>query len=229
MKLFTRSTATGLLAIGLSLGIGASASFAVSDPPAIPNAPSEGAAPAASKKHCIRLIERRVVDLAKWSARVQFRMNLTQAQKDELIGEMKATSDALIAVALPNVQNATTKAQLKAACKAIFTDYRVYLVVHPRTFITANAWGWLARIDELQAKADALEAQGKDTSIAEAYLAQARNLALPIHDQLDGITPQVWNADPVGTKAKFKSAKSALRTVQFDVKQAAKILRQLSQ
>jgi hypothetical protein len=227
MKIITRSTATGLLALGLSVGV-AAPTFAVDDPPPVPPAPSEGI-PSTSRSRCVGAINRRVVHLATWSARISLRQNLTEAQKSELIGEMTVVSNGLLTVALPAVQNAATRTELRAACRAVFTDYRVYLVVQPRTFITANAWGWLKRIDELQAKALELQTAGKDTTVIDGLLAHAEGLALPIHDQLDGIDHTVYNNDPVGTRTTFNTARGTLKTVQDDVKQAAKLIRKLKQ
>ena len=225
MRLLTRSGATGLLALGLSFGVATSA-FAVDDPPPVPHSVDEEA-PAHSKRRCLKAIERRVVDLAAWSARISFRNNLTPEQKADLVGQMTATSDGLLNVAKPAVEAATTRAQLKAACKAILTDYRVYLVVHPRVLITAAAWGWLHRIGELEVKASVLKAADKDTTVIDGLLLHARNTATPIPGAVAGVTPASYNADPAGTKILFNTAKGDLKTVEQDVKQAAKLIRHL--
>lgn len=226
MKLLTRSTATGLLALGLSFGMGTTA-FASHDPDPVPPAPTESL-PEANKRRCVKAIERRVIDLATWSARINLRNNLTPAEKADLVGQMTTTSNGLLTVALPAVQNATTRTELKAACKAILTEYRVYLVVHPRVFITANALGWLHRITELEAKALVLHNADKDTTVIDALLLQARNLATPIPASIAGVTPASYNADPAGTKILFHGVKGTLKTVELDVKAAAKLIRKLN-
>jgi hypothetical protein len=226
MKLLTRSTATAVVALGLSVGVG-TAAFAVQEPPPVPRSGTESA-PLPNKRRCVKAINRRVIDLAKWSARLSLRPNLSQAQKDELMGQLKAVSDQLLTTALPAVQNATTRAQLRAACKTITENYRVYLVVHPRTFITANAYAWQKRIAELQTKADMLEAAGKNTAAAEALLAHAKGLADAIPGTVQPIQPATWNANPAGTKIIFTTAKGQLTTIKADVQAAARMLRRLA-
>jgi len=226
MKFLTRSTATGLLAIGLSFGL-ATAAVASDDPGPVPPSPSESV-PDGSKRRCTKAIERRVIDLATWSARINLRNNLTPTQKADLVGQMTTTSNGLLTVALPAVQNATTRTELKAACKAILTDYRVYLVVHPRVFITASALGWLHRITELEAKALVLHNAGKDTTVIDALLLQARNLATPVPASIAGVTPASYNADPAATKILFNGAKGTLKSVELNVKAAAKLIRKLN-
>jgi hypothetical protein len=207
MKLLSRSTATGLLALGISLGVG-SAAFAVDDPGPVTPAPSE-ALPPNSKGRCEGAIMRRVVHLATWKARLNTRTNLTVDEKAALSAQLDTVSSGLITVALPAVQRAKTKAELRAACQAVTQNYRVYLVVHPQVFITAAAQGWQHRIDELQEKAAALKAAGKKTDTIDALLAS-------------------YNADPAGTKILFNTAKGQLETVRHDVRAAAKLIRHLS-
>lgn len=227
MKLLNRSTATGLLALGLSLGIGASSALAVQEPPTVPAESSE-APPKLNKGRCISAINRRVRDLKSWTREIQRRKNLTVEQKAALVAQMSAVSNALITVAKPTVQQATTKEALKAACKAIVSEYRVYVVVHPRVFITAAAWGWQARIAELQLKADALEAQGKDTTEVEQLLADAKALVDPIPASIAGIDPATYNADPAGTKAIFKSKRADLGAARAKIREAAMKMRVLA-
>ncbi|MCU1344417.1 MAG: hypothetical protein JWL70_683 [Acidimicrobiia bacterium] len=224
MKLI-RTTAAATLTAGLALG--AFAGIAQAAPTSGTGATTADVA-GTTKARCDAAIDKRVNDLATWTSKVNAASHLTADQRTTLVNELTATSTGLTTVAKPAVDNAADKAALKAACRAIVENYRVYLVIEPQVRLTAAADAEQAGIADLQTKAAAAKASGIDTSAVDALLTTAAGLESGAASKISPITPASYNADPAGTKAVFVSVRSDLRQGHLDVVQARRALAQLT-
>ena len=230
MNRISRSALLVVTATGLSLVVGGTAFAADNTPnPPVPSAPS---APLDSigttKARCDAAIDKRVAHLAAWTARVDGLMHLTDGEKSALTGGLANVSKGLTTVAKPAVDNATDKASLRAACKAVVLDYRVYKVVHPQVFLSAGADGVLDVITTLQSYSADLKSKGANTDDVDALLTQALTTAQGVPTNLAQITPASYNSDPAATGAVFADDRAALKTTRMEIRQARTMLRKLA-
>jgi hypothetical protein len=125
------------------------------------------------------------------------------------------------------IQSDPDLATLTADCRSIFTDYRVFALVLPRTRLVAAADIAGAAADRLTTVADALDAAiakahsaGRDTAAATADLAAmrakidaGRTAAGGVAGQIMGLTPADWNAN----HDVLAPARQSLRTARADL------------
>ena len=226
MKFFTRTALAGVVAIGLSAGL-ATAAYATNDPSPVPASPGEGVGVNA-KDRCNAAIDRRLADLTRWTTRINSRTNLTSDQKTTIVGYMTPVSLALTTVAKPALDAAVTKPEIRAACRAIVRDYRVYRVVHPQVFITAAADAWLNRLDALATKSATLAGLGKDVTKLNEKIAAALALVSPIPPAMAALTPAGYNAAPRATDHQLRRYRHQLERARWLIRHAERIARRLA-
>jgi len=230
MNRITRTALTTVAATGLTLAIG-SAAFANDTPPnppvpSAPSAPSDNVG--TTKARCDAAIDKRVGDLAAWTVKIESMARVSDSDKAALTAELASTSNDLLTVAKPAVDNAPDKVSLQAACKSIVLDYRVYRVVHPQVFLTATADAELEAISTLQAYSATLKDQGADTTAVDALLGQAAASVQQVPTNLASITPASYNSDPAATSAVIAADRAELKTVRAEIRQARTMLRKLA-
>jgi hypothetical protein len=220
-----RTTAAVALTAGLSLG--AFAGLAQASPDSGTGATTPDTT-GTTQARCDAAITKRVNDLATWTGKVNAAAHLTDDQKTALTTELSSVSTGLTTVAKPAVDAATDKASLKAACQAIVTNYRVYLVVDPQVRLTGAADLEETGIAQVQAAAATAKASGLDTTAIDALLTTATALESGAVTKVAAITPASFNADQAGTKAIFVAARHDLRQGHLDVVQARRALAKLT-
>ncbi len=191
------------------------------------------------------MIDRRLELLGRLADRVDSAKVLTDADRSALSGQIAAASSGLTALR-DTIDHETDVDALKADLKKIVTDYRVYVLVAPKTRLVIGADGALlvaGRFDTLGAKlagriADAA-AQGKDVTAAQAALdamnakvSQARGLAQPLPAALLPLTAADYNAgtaQPVlnNARATLVQTRDLLKGARADAKACARALRAL--
>jgi hypothetical protein len=227
----------GAVSAGL-LVLGSVGAVSAADPTAVPAADSARCArPAAAElsaaDHGIGVLRRlgdceigrRLVLLDRLGSRVDGSANLTTAHRTALAGQIDATTSGLIALRTA-IDHETDLTALKADLRKIVTDYRVYVLVSPKSNLVIAA-------DTLQAGytsfgvvegrlADAIaaaKAAGKDTTKAQAdydamiaKVDQAEALLAPVAGSIIDLTPADYNAGTA--RPVLQAAHNSLRQVR---------------
>lgn len=199
---------------------------------------------AALQRRCTNAIDRRLGQLSALSSRVGSAANLTDAHEAALAGAVSSASAGLGQLKA-TIAADTDLATLQGHCKEIVSGYLVYALVTPQVHIVVAADNVLAaanRLDQASAKlADAIaaaKAAGKDTSVAEAKLADmqeeiaaGRAAAAGVADPVLALTPA--SAGSIGgvlgtARAALGTAKAHLAAAGRDGAEAAKALRDAS-
>ncbi len=170
-------------------------------------------------------IDRRLTLLGALSTRVSASTTLTDADRSALSAQIASTVSGLTALRA-TIDHETDVTALKADIRKIATDYRVYLLVAPKTRLVIAA-------DTLQAgytKFDAVEqrladaitaakAAGKDVTQAQSdydamtsKVDQAETLLTPVVGTIINLTPADWNAGTAGPA--LNNARSTLLQVR---------------
>lgn len=125
-------------------------------------------------------VAQRIASLNKYSANVDEAKNLTAEQKATIKAPITAAIDAMNA-AKAKLDADTDLAAAKADYNAILRDNRIYMVVIPQSRAVKSAdqdnyrlSTSTSRVTELQAKIDEAKAAGKDTSVAQQALNDAK-------------------------------------------------------
>lgn len=235
-SLLARGTAGGLLAVSLVVG-GASVAGAAEKPKDLESAKTE----------CLAAIDQRLVTLDELNTRIAESEHLTEGDRSAISGEVSTTLGGLN-VLRPEIEAATTAAQLRELCPKIVYDYRVYLLVVPTTNLVIGADSALAAGDavaqadaQLTAAIAAAEANGGDPEQIAAALAaqaamndkaaQAVALAEPVPGQVIPLTPASINdgsGQPVidGARGSLQQARDLLKGARTDLRAAIAALRQ---
>lgn len=190
------------------------------------------------KSRCLHEIERRQNDLSAAKRRLAQAEPLTDAHEGALVQNIDATSASLSRLA-DAIQAEDNFEELRAECRSIVVDHRVYVLVIPRARLVALSDAELAaaaKLTELAAKLqsriDQAKAEGKDTAEAEADLARmrghvqaARDYASGVYDSVIGITPAQYNANNQILDGPRQAVRAARDELQAAV-EAAKEVRQ---
>ncbi|MEY2468548.1 MAG: hypothetical protein QOF21_1246 [Actinomycetota bacterium] len=247
----TRSALTTVAALATALVLVPTAAFAQTDttrtrPTRDPAAARERAATRERsvdevKARCLAQIDRRQTALSAAKKRLDNSRFLTDAHQAALDANIEATASGLSSLA-DTIQGDTEMEQLRADCRKIIDDYRVFVLVIPRGRLVRASDGAIAAAtrltgvaDRLQSAIDKAKADGKDTSKAEADLAKmktaiasAKSHASGVYDAVIGLTPADYNANhdvlmPSRTNvraaaAAIKEAVAAGRATREDLK-----------
>jgi len=161
------------------------------------------------KAKCLAEIDVRVWAMGVSKARIDNARHLTAEQKAAINTTIVDVYTNLTTVNRPAVLDASTRAALDAACKAIFTDNRVFAVVLPQVYYTGqiDILGNLA--DKLTAKSQAAQASGKDTAAVDAKITSAQARLAESAAALATVTANSFNADPAAARATFDQVRSS--------------------
>jgi hypothetical protein len=236
MRFSFRAPASALVVAGLVAALAAGTVSAVgpSPDPAIPATDSARCARPAQGEGVDSVgnlrsfgaceIHRRLALLERLAGRVAHSATLTGADRTALSGEIASTTAGLTALG-STIANETVVAALKADIQKIATDYRVYVLVEPKTRLVIAAdrlsagYDRFATVEQrLAASIAAAKVAGKDVTQAQAAydamvakVGQAEGLLGPVVGTILPLTPAGWNAGTA--KPVLESARSTLRQV----------------
>jgi hypothetical protein len=226
----TRWSAAGFLAAGATLVLATAA-------PA-------GAAPVHTTDlttiqiRCERAIDQRLTMLADLTERVGGAQHLSASDRNELTTEIDHDTSGLGALRT-TIAGDSTVASLRQDCRAIVDDYRVYVLLAPKTHLVVGADAADAALDafssadaSLSTAIEHARTNGTDPAkIADAQAkqqdmntqtARARGLVDPIVPSVIGLTPADFNAGTAGPKLdtarqSLRDARTALAAAKADL------------
>jgi hypothetical protein len=180
------------------------------------------------KTRCLAQIDRRQRALEAERKRLAEADALTDAHRAALTRINESTSNGLAALA-DEIQAEDNGEELRSECRRIVDDFRVFTLVRPRARLVLASDRELKAVERLtgvaadiQKAIDDAKADGRDTTEAEAKLAEmkdatatAQSEASGVFDSVIDITPADFNAnhevlDPA--RDAVKAAREAIRT-----------------
>lgn len=187
-------------------------------------------APVASytKAKCNQAINERLFILDISEQRINNVRRLTAEQKAAQIAGIDAVQAHLINVNRPALDAATTRSAIRAACQAIYTDNRVYAVVIPQLFASVRIDEFGNAFEKFDPMVAEKKAAGADTAAIEALVTSAKGHVDTAAALVSGITPDSFNADPTGTRAKFQQVTDELNAALGDMLRAIVAYRDLA-
>jgi hypothetical protein len=193
------------------------------------------------KARCLAQIQRRQSALTEMDNRLDQARALTDAHRAALKRIDTQSSDGLSSLA-NEIQAEDNIAELRAECRRIVEDFRVFALVRPRARVVLASDRELAAVDKLhnvqarlQSAIDKAKADGRDTSAAEGDLAAmktavdaAASKAGAVYDDVIGLSPSDFNANPNVLEPSVSSVKAGrddLKTAVSDAKAARDALK----
>jgi hypothetical protein len=194
------------------------------------------------KTRCLAAIDRRQRALGELNDRIDKRDKLPAEHAAALKDINDKTSRGLAALA-NTIQGEDNAEELRAECRSIVDDYRVFALVLPRARLVMTSDRELGAVERLRDAADRIQAaideaksEGKDTSQAEAHVATMRSEidsaashAGAVYEEVIHVTPQTWSEgvlDPA--REDVRAARDAIRTAAEEGHAAVKALRESS-
>lgn len=145
------------------------------------------------RSRCLSQIDRREKALSTEQTRVHNAKFLTDAHRKALETISNKTSSGLSTLA-DAIRGEDNFDELRAECRRIVEDYRVFVLVRPRTRLVLASDRELAAVaklkglaDRVQSAIDKAKAKGRDTSAAEANLTTARTAAASVSSHASGV------------------------------------------
>ncbi|NOX24202.1 MAG: hypothetical protein GXP36_14085 [Actinobacteria bacterium] len=182
------------------------------------------------KERAAEAIDRRLATLDRLTEKVSQSETMTLGHKDKLFADYVDAARGLTMLG-QEIEAATTYEQLRELVPLIATDYRVYLVIAPKTHMVAISdkiganvprfEAGLAKIGEKIARAeeagwDVAEA-ARLLNEAEANLAEGARLAAPVAGNVIGLDAADW---PDPAEATLEANRKALRASHAQLKAA---------
>ncbi len=168
-------------------------------------------------------IDRRLVTITKLQGRVSAARGLTDADRAALQSQLAADTSGLTALRA-TIDGETNVTALRADLKQIVTNFRIYVLMAPKTAEVIAADTELAAVtrlgtveSRLQARIDADNAAGKDTTQAQSDLAAMQAKVVQVALLVQGIPPAVLPLTPAQYNAGtarpiLMSSRTSLRT-----------------
>jgi hypothetical protein len=191
------------------------------------------------KQRCLAAIDRRQRAIVELNNRLDNRGQLTDEHRAALKQIDDTTSAGLTSLA-NTIQGEDNADELRAECRQIVEDYRVFALVRPRARLVAVSDRELAAVPKLRDAADRIQAaigkakaDGKDTSKPEADLATMRSAidaaaqhAGAVYDEVIHLTPHDYNAGVLEPgRDDTRAARDAIRTAAQSGHAAARELK----
>ncbi|MGH8990408.1 MAG: hypothetical protein ACRDZ7_02645 [Acidimicrobiia bacterium] len=181
------------------------------------------------RARCREAIDKRLTAMDVAADRLAEARHVTDDHEATLSGILSDTGASLTALDGEIVADTEAEA-LRAHCKSIFEDHRVFALVLPRTRLVVGsdtavaATGRFDQVaDRIENAIDEAEAAGKDVTQARADLEamraeinSAEASATGVPDGILGLTPADWNAD----HEILSPAREAMRSARGDLKAA---------
>jgi hypothetical protein len=188
------------------------------------------------RSRCVAAIDDRFSALAAAKAALAAASHVTDDHRAALTALLDDTTTRLQALQ-GEITADTEVSSLKAHCRSVFHDNRVFGLVLPRTrlVVASDVSGALAdKLDEVAEKLSAAiaeaEAAGLDVTQAKAHLeamktkiASGRALAASVPGAVLGLTPADWNAD----HSVLAPARQALQSARSDLRGARELAGQV--
>lgn len=240
MKVTTTIRTAGATAIaGLAL-------VTLSALPAGAATPDPGARLEAGRAKCDAAIDRRLSTLDELSTRIGESKHLTDADRASLSDDVTTTRNGLTSLK-SQIDADSDAATLRADCKRIVTDYRVYLLVAPTVHLVNGADAALSAVEnfgdanaKLTDAIAAAEGRGVDAAkVADAKakqadmnakVADAQAKAAPVAGTVVPLTPADINAGTgqavlTSARSDLQAAKQSLQAARADLGAAVADLR----
>lgn len=188
------------------------------------------------KRRCLAQIDRRVTALDTRQRELVNARHLSAEHKAALDADINRTRAGLKALA-EQIRAETDPVELRRECESIWTAYRVFVLVLPRTRLVATADAELfavRRLTDVAARLedaiDKAEADGKDVTepradleAMKAKIASASTAAAGVAPSILPLTPADWNAN----HDVLVPAKNAVRSARSDLQAAAGLGREI--
>ncbi len=182
------------------------------------------------KARCLTQIQRRQTALTDMDNRIDQAKAIADDHRSALKRIDTQTSDGLTALA-SEIQGEDNVTELRAECRRIVEDYRVFALLRPRARVVLASDRELAAISRLHEVEDRLQAaidkSDKDTAAAEQHLASmktavdaAMGKAGGIYDSVIGLTPADFNANPDVLSGPVTSVRAARDDIKTAVSEA---------
>jgi len=195
-----------------------------------PSAPPLPARLDAAKQVVTARIDGRLATLRALTTAVTAAQHLTSAHKATLTGLIQGDQSGLSALKT-KVSGETTLAGVRADEQSVVADYRVYLLVEPKVRLTIAADVEDAVVARLREAADKLAAAiaaakqaGKDTTQAEADLAdlkaQTDAADAAVAGKADTLLAVAAGPDANAIKGQVAPVRDAVRTARTDLRKA---------
>jgi hypothetical protein len=155
---------------------------------------------------CNHEIDRRLFILAVADHWISTARWLSDEERAAMLASNASVRDHLRTVNRPAVGAATDRDELAAACQAVVTDNRVYLVVIPQLMLTIRSTQIADAVEALEDLAAEKTAAGHDTGEVEAWLAEATVHVDAAVAATTGVSVDSFNADPDSGRAAFDTA-----------------------
>jgi hypothetical protein len=183
------------------------------------------------RARCLDAVDRRFTTLDELDAAVSGAQRLSDAQEAALHATIDATRSGLTGLRA-EIEGDTDTAELRADCKRIVDDYRVYVLLAPQVRLLVgadSAQSVVATLESviprLQAAIDDAAANGEDVTEATRLLeavkadtAEADALSQHVLDTVSPLTPADFN-DGTATPV-LRQARADLATVAADLASA---------
>jgi hypothetical protein len=191
------------------------------------------------KTRCLAQIDRRQQVLVDMNSRLDKATNLADAHRNALQAIDDQASSGLAGLA-NTIQGEDNPQELRAECRQIVEDYRVFVLVRPRARLVVASDRELAAIaklrdvaDRVQSAIDKADADGKDTTQAKADLANMRTAidtaaqhAAAVYDEVIHLAPADYNPAVLEPgRADTKAARDAIHAAAESGHAAVKDLR----
>ena len=174
-------------------------------------------------------IDRRITNLGAALTKLTATTKLTPSDKTALQGQINTELTALASLKTKLAAD-TDLATARVDVQSIVSDYRVYVLMLPKTRMVATTDRFgevedkLVTIDAtLQAKVDAAKAAGKDTTTMQASLDDLKAKTADATSKTSGITPQLLAIAPTDYNANHAvllTFNQTLLAAQVDLKAA---------
>ena len=175
-------------------------------------------------------IDRRLDTLDRLTDRVDGASHISPQHAAALTGDYRAASNGLTGLA-GEIENASTVEELRTLVPLIATDYRVYLVIVPKSYEVSASDRVGVAVDSLAGTADRLEAAieratdaGFDATGAQRWLtsardeiAEARRTGVPVADDVIDLDAGDWE-EPA--KSTLEEGRRRLDNARIDLRQA---------
>ncbi len=183
------------------------------------------------KQRCIQAIDDRLARIDRLQKAVASSRHVTARHEAILEGQL-AEAQAGLTRLKAQIRAQDDREELKAECKSIVEDFRIYVLVTPRTMLTLAADAAVAtanRLEDVAARIqnaiDEAAAAGKDVTQAQAehdsmvaHIEAAKASASGVPDAVLPLTPEDW-----------PSAQQVLRQASADLRSAREDLREAKQ
>lgn len=182
------------------------------------------------KERAQAAIDRRLDTLDRLTDRIDSAQHMSDSHKATLTGDYRAAANGLTGLGV-EIAAATTAEELRVLVPLIATDYRVYLVIVPKSLEVAASDRIGVAVDRLTNAADRLEDaidRAEDAGIdatqagrwlisARDEIAEAKRTGVPVADDVIGLDASDWE-EPA--KSMLQEGKRRLDNARVDVRQA---------